>query len=91
MNDTIDVTQLNILEIMKYLPHRQPFLLVDKVTEVVRNERITTLKNVTINEPFFVGHFAHFPVMPGVLIIEAMAQSAGLLSGKTFGVLNVID
>lgn len=61
------------------LPHRYPFLLVDRVIEVVRGERITALKNVTANEPFFNGHFPQRPVMPGVLILEALAQTAGLL------------
>ncbi len=85
MSEQLDVTQLNILDIMKRLPHRYPFLLVDRVTEVKIGETIRAIKNVTINEPFFVGHFAEFPVMPGVLIIEAMAQVAGLLSVLTHG------
>lgn len=85
MNESIDVTQLNILEIMKLLPHRYPFLLVDRVTNLQRSKSITAIKNVTINEPFFVGHFDEFPVMPGVLIVEAMAQVAGLLSVTSFG------
>ena len=68
-------TVYDIREIMKFLPHRYPFLLVDRVLEVVPNEKITTLKNVTMNEPFFQGHFPHMPVMPGVLIVEGMAQS----------------
>jgi len=66
-------------EIQKYLPHRYPFLLVDRVIEIEENKRIVAIKNVTINEPFFTGHFPGHPVMPGVLIIEAMAQIAGLL------------
>ena len=85
MSEKMDLNQLNILEIMKRLPHRYPFLLVDRVTEVELGKRVQAIKNVTINEPFFVGHFADFPVMPGVLIVEAMAQTAGLLSVLSFG------
>jgi UDP-3-O-[3-hydroxymyristoyl] N-acetylglucosamine deacetylase / 3-hydroxyacyl-[acyl-carrier-protein] dehydratase len=70
---------LSIEQIMKYLPHRYPFLLVDRVVEFEERKRIVGLKNVTINEPFFQGHFPGRPVMPGVLIIEAMAQVGGLL------------
>ena len=73
---------MDIQEVMKYLPHRYPFLLVDRVLEMSLGERIVAIKNVTINEPFFVGHFPHSPVMPGVLIIEAMAQAAGVLGFK---------
>lgn len=76
---------INIHEIMKQIPHRFPFLLIDRVLECEPGKRIRMLKNVTINEPFFVGHFPEFAVMPGVLIIEAMAQSAGILSVLTFG------
>jgi UDP-3-O-[3-hydroxymyristoyl] N-acetylglucosamine deacetylase/3-hydroxyacyl-[acyl-carrier-protein] dehydratase len=68
-----------IEEIMKVLPHRYPFLLVDRILEIEPNKRIVGLKNVTINEPFFAGHFPGHPVMPGVLIIEAMAQVGGML------------
>ena len=77
---------MDILEILDYLPHRYPFLLVDRVVELVPGERIVALKNVTMNEPFFPGHFPHHPVMPGVLIVEAMAQAAALLSFKSHGV-----
>jgi len=70
---------INITEIMKLLPHRYPFILVDRVIDFVEGDKITALKNVTINEPFFVGHFPGAPIMPGVLIIEAMAQTGGVL------------
>jgi 3-hydroxyacyl-[acyl-carrier-protein] dehydratase len=71
---------MDIHQILKRLPHRYPMLLVDRVRELEKNVRILAVKNVTINEPFFNGHFPHRPVMPGVLILEAMAQSAALLS-----------
>ena len=73
---------MEIAEIKSFLAHRYPFLLVDRVLELEPNKRVKALKNVTINEPFFQGHFPHFAVMPGVLIIEAMAQVSGLLSLK---------
>jgi 3-hydroxyacyl-[acyl-carrier-protein] dehydratase len=76
---------MDIHQILEYLPHRYPILLVDRVLEVVPGERITALKNVTINEPFFPGHYPHHPVMPGVLIIEALAQTAAILSFKAIG------
>ncbi len=76
---------MDIQGILEYLPHRFPFLLIDRVTELVPGERIVALKNVSYNEPFFVGHFPKYPVMPGVLIVEAMAQAAGVLSFKTSG------
>ncbi|MCL6262786.1 MULTISPECIES: 3-hydroxyacyl-ACP dehydratase FabZ [Craterilacuibacter] len=76
---------IDVREIMRHLPHRYPFLLVDRVTEFEPGKRIKALKNVTINEPFFVGHFGDYPVMPGVLIIEALAQAAGVLSIKSAG------
>ncbi|HEX8963572.1 MAG TPA: 3-hydroxyacyl-ACP dehydratase FabZ [Rhodocyclaceae bacterium] len=76
---------MDIHQILEYLPHRYPFLLVDRVMEVVPGERITALKNATVNEPFFPGHYPHHPVMPGVLIIEALAQTAAILSFKTLG------
>ena len=76
---------MDIHQILKKLPHRYPFLLVDRVLEIETGKRIKALKNVTINEPFFVGHFPHRPVMPGVLIIEAMAQAAGLLAFEAMG------
>jgi 3-hydroxyacyl-[acyl-carrier-protein] dehydratase len=71
---------MDIHAILKQLPHRYPFLLVDRVLEIEKGKRIKALKNVTINEPFFVGHFPHRPVMPGVLMLEAMAQVAALLA-----------
>ena len=70
---------LDVNEIQQILPHRPPFLLVDRIVELEPKKRIVGIKNVTINEPFFVGHFPGFPVMPGVLIIEAMAQTGGVL------------
>lgn len=79
------IEPMYIEEVMKYLPHRYPFLLIDRVTEMELGKSITALKNVTINEPFFPGHFPIAPVMPGVLILEAMAQAAALLSFKTAG------
>ncbi len=78
---------LEIHEVMKHLPHRYPFLLVDRVIEYVPNESLVAIKNVTINEPFFQGHFPHYPVMPGVLVVEAMAQACAILSFKTLGKL----
>ena len=74
---------MDIHEILKYLPHRYPFLLVDRVLSCEPGKDITALKNVTINEPFFNGHFPNYPVMPGVLVIEALAQTAGLLTLKS--------
>jgi len=79
------MTAMDIHQILEYLPHRYPILLVDRVKEVVPGERIVALKNVTVNEPFFPGHYPHHPVMPGVLIIEALAQTAAILSFKTMG------
>ena len=76
---------LDIHQIMQYLPHRYPFLLVDRVLEIVDNTRVVAIKNVSINEPFFPGHFPAHPVMPGVLILEAMAQAAALLSFHSAG------
>jgi 3-hydroxyacyl-[acyl-carrier-protein] dehydratase len=77
---------MDIHEIRKQLPHRYPFLLVDRVLELEKGKRIKALKNVTINEPFFGGHFPNRPVMPGVLMLEAMAQAAALLAFDTAGV-----
>ncbi len=77
--------EMDIKEILEHLPHRYPFLLVDRVLAIEPGKSIHAYKNVTVNEPFFVGHFPHHPVMPGVLIMEALAQAAGILSFKTLG------
>ena len=76
---------MDIKEVVKHLPQRYPFLLVDRVLEMEVGKSIHAYKNVTVNEPFFNGHFPHYPVMPGVLIMEALAQAAGILSFKTAG------
>ncbi len=78
--------QMDIHQILKKLPHRYPFLLVDRVLELETGKRILALKNVTMNEEFFQGHFPHRPVMPGVMMLEALAQAAALLSFDTLGV-----
>ncbi len=72
-------TALDINDILRILPHRYPFLLIDRVIDLTRKERIVAIKNVTINEPFFQGHFPQMPIMPGVLIVEAIAQAGGAL------------
>ena len=77
---------MDIHEILKQLPHRYPFLMVDRVLSVEKGKTIQALKNVSINEPFFNGHFPHRPVMPGVMMLEAMAQAAALLAFDTLGV-----
>jgi 3-hydroxyacyl-[acyl-carrier-protein] dehydratase len=82
---------LDIEAIMQQLPHRYPFLLVDRVMECEAGKQVRALKNVTFNEPFFQGHFPHRPVMPGVLIIEALAQAAGVLAFKTANVVPNAD
>ena len=79
---------MNIHDILKYLPHRYPILLVDRVLSYELGKDIVALKNVSINEPFFSGHFPHHPVMPGVLIVEALAQAAAILTMKTENVVN---
>ncbi len=76
---------MDIEEVMRYLPHRYPFLLVDRITELVENRTIAGIKNVTMNEPFFQGHFPGYPVMPAVLVIEALAQLASILAWKIAG------
>jgi 3-hydroxyacyl-[acyl-carrier-protein] dehydratase len=79
--------KMNVEEVMQYLPHRYPFLLIDRVDKLELGKLIVAHKNVTINEPFFPGHFPGHPVMPGVLILEALAQAAAILSFKTMGCL----
>lgn len=76
---------MTIQQVMHYLPQRYPFLMVDRVTEIVSGERIVGYKNVTVNEPFFTGHFPGRPIMPGVMMVEAMAQVAGVLGFVTHG------
>lgn len=80
---------MDIQQILKYLPHRYPFLLVDKVLELEPCKSIRAIKNVTVNEPQFMGHFPGFPVFPGVLILEAMAQATGLLAFKSMEAENI--
>jgi 3-hydroxyacyl-[acyl-carrier-protein] dehydratase len=82
-----DPLSLGISAILSHLPHRHPFLLVDRVLEIRPGQSIRALKNVTYNEPFFTGHFPSRPLMPGVIVIEALAQAAGILSFVTAGVL----
>ena len=82
-----DPIRLDINAILKQLPHRYPFLLVDRVVELEKGKTIRALKNVTYNEPFFPGHFPYRPVMPGVMILEALAQTAGILAFVTAGVI----
>jgi len=79
------VSEMTIEEIKEYLPHRYPFLLIDRVVSFEKDKRIVAIKNVTVNEPFFPGHFPHVHVMPGVLIVEAMAQAAAVLSLRSLG------
>lgn len=74
---------MEVREIMRFLPHRYPFLLLDRVLECVPGERLLGIKNVSINEPFFQGHFPNYPVMPGVLILESLAQACGVLGFRT--------
>ena len=73
----------DIKKIMNFLPHRYPFIMIDRILEIIPDEKITALKNVTINEPFFQGHFPGTPIMPGVLIVEAMAQAGGVLASAS--------
>ncbi len=77
---------MNIHEILEYLPHRYPFLLIDRVIECELGKRIRALKNVSVNEPYFNGHFPYYKVMPGVLVVEAMAQAAAILSFRSMGI-----
>lgn len=83
MTETALPEKLDILEILKLLPHRYPFVMVDKITRIVPGTEITGIKNVTINEPYFQGHFPDRPVMPGVMILEGMAQVGGVLGYHT--------
>ncbi|HEX7045733.1 MAG TPA: 3-hydroxyacyl-ACP dehydratase FabZ [Burkholderiales bacterium] len=85
------MNSLDIQEVRKYLPHRFPFLLIDRVLDYQPDATLTAVKNVTINEPFFPGHFPNKPVMPGVLIIEAMAQACAILSMKTLDIVPTDD
>jgi len=87
VNTMTDPLSLDISAILARLPHRHPFLLVDRVLEIHPGQRIRAMKNVTYNEPFFTGHFPSRPLMPGVIVIEALAQTAGILSFVTAGVL----
>jgi len=79
-------TEVGVVQIKKLIPHRYPFLLVDRIVDMHSDKRAVGIKNVTINEPFFQGHFPDAPVMPGVLIVEAMAQTAGALVVQTLGI-----
>ncbi|MDP7354350.1 MAG: 3-hydroxyacyl-ACP dehydratase FabZ [Desulfobacterales bacterium] len=81
----------DIVEIMKLLPHRYPFLLIDKIIELEPGKKVVALKNVSINEPFFQGHFPKMPIMPGVLIIEGMGQAGGVLAFETMPVERRVD
>jgi 3-hydroxyacyl-[acyl-carrier-protein] dehydratase len=74
---------MDIRDILELLPHRYPMLLVDRVLELEPGKRILAIKNVTVNEPFFTGHFPHYPVMPGVLVVEALAQASAILASRT--------
>jgi len=80
------MSEMDVSEVIAHLPQRFPFLLIDRVKEFEAGKRIVALKNVSINEPYFPGHFPHRPIMPGVLILEAMAQAAGILSFRSHGV-----
>jgi 3-hydroxyacyl-[acyl-carrier-protein] dehydratase len=88
MSTVTDPLSLDISAILARLPHRHPFLLVDRVLEIHPGQSIRALKNVTYNEPFFTGHFPSRPLMPGVIVIEALAQTAGILSFVTTGMLS---
>ena len=84
-NSGPDAAMVDIIGIMKAIPHRYPILLIDRVVELVPDQSAVGIKNVSVNEPFFVGHFPNHPVMPGVLIIESMAQTSAVLVVKTLG------
>lgn len=83
MSDSATSKVMTIQDILQYLPHRYPFLLIDRVLDYVPGESLTAIKNVTVNEPYFTGHFPERPILPGVIILEAMAQAAGILGFKT--------
>lgn len=83
MTNTTETTGMDIHEILEHLPHRYPFVLIDRVVSLTLGKEIVAIKNVSVNEPYFPGHFPYHPVMPGVLIVEAMAQAAAILSFKT--------
>lgn len=83
MTEKVDSTGMDIHEILEHLPHRYPFVLIDRVVSLELGKEIVAIKNVSVNEPYFPGHFPYHPVMPGVLIVEAMAQAAAILSFKT--------
>ncbi len=85
MEEGNTLSTMDIYEVMEHLPHRYPFLLIDRVLDYKENEYLTALKNVSYNEPYFTGHFPHRPVMPGVLILEALAQATGILAYKSTG------
>ena len=83
MTNTVNNSSMDIHEILEHLPHRYPFVLIDRVVSLELGKEIVAIKNVSVNEPYFPGHFPYHPVMPGVLIVEAMAQAAAILSFKT--------
>ncbi len=85
MSEVNALNSMDVYEVLKHLPHRYPFLLVDRVVDYREGEYLTGLKNVSYNEPYFTGHFPHRPVMPGVLILEALAQATGILAYKSTG------
>jgi len=87
MSDSNEISMMDIHEVMKHLPHRYPFLLIDRVLDFKLGEHLHAIKNITVNEPCFTGHFPHRPVMPGVLILEALAQATGILAFKTMNEL----
>lgn len=87
MSDSNEISMMDIHQVMQHLPHRYPFLLIDRVLDYKLGESLHAIKNVTVNEPCFTGHFPHRPVMPGVLILEALAQATGILAFKTMGEL----
>jgi 3-hydroxyacyl-[acyl-carrier-protein] dehydratase len=88
MTSDLEKNTMDILEIQSLLPHRYPFLLIDRVLDYQKKGKLLAIKNVSVNEPQFTGHFPTYPIFPGVLILEAMAQATGLLAFKSFGVLS---